>query len=272
MKTPNADRAVVEGFRKRAARANLLAAPSESARAPLEFAAGLYKAQALFADAIAATHRRRPLAGMLRVDLSGFLDGARGVLRFVAASGPATLAEVARDRLEESSAPIEDGLLRFWHATGGAAQDYLSRAALRPYAEVLVSLGLRPDRTRRPEGACPFCGAAPWIAARRAASPDADGAQRYLACSLCGSEWIANRLRCPACSETDPNKLPSFGTDTFPAVRIEACEGCRRYVKSLDLTVDGRLIPEVDDLASISMDLWAAEQGFARLEPGLAGV
>ena len=31
-------------------------------------------------------------------------------------------------------------------------------------------------------------------------------------------------------------------------------------------------IPEVDDLVSLAMDLWAQEQGFARLEPGLAGI
>jgi formate dehydrogenase maturation protein FdhE len=44
------------------------------------------------------------------------------------------------------------------------------------------------------------------------------------------------------------------------------------YVKSIDLTLDARPVPEVDELVSISMDLWAGEQGFERMEPGLAGV
>jgi formate dehydrogenase maturation protein FdhE len=43
-------------------------------------------------------------------------------------------------------------------------------------------------------------------------------------------------------------------------------------VKSLDLTQDARPLPEVDDLISISLDLWAEEQQFQRLEPGLAGI
>jgi formate dehydrogenase maturation protein FdhE len=43
-------------------------------------------------------------------------------------------------------------------------------------------------------------------------------------------------------------------------------------VKSIDLSQDGRLIPEVDELTSIGLDLWAAEEGFARIEPGLAGL
>jgi FdhE protein len=67
-------------------------------------------------------------------------------------------------------------------------------------------------------------------------------------------------------------KLPSFQSEHYPAARIEACETCRRYVKSIDLTVDGRAIPEVDDLLSLSMDLWTVREGFTRLEPGLAGI
>jgi FdhE protein len=55
-------------------------------------------------------------------------------------------------------------------------------------------------------------------------------------------------------------------------VRIEACDSCQRYIKSIDLTVDGLAIPEVDDLLSLSMDLWATDQGYERLEPSLAGV
>ncbi len=55
-------------------------------------------------------------------------------------------------------------------------------------------------------------------------------------------------------------------------MRIEACESCGGYLKSIDLTLDARPIPEVDDLASLALDLWAAEQGFERLEPGLAGL
>lgn len=31
-------------------------------------------------------------------------------------------------------------------------------------------------------------------------------------------------------------------------------------------------VPEVDDLLSMSLDLWAGSEGFTRLEPGLAGV
>jgi FdhE protein len=55
-------------------------------------------------------------------------------------------------------------------------------------------------------------------------------------------------------------------------MRVEACETCQRYVKSVDLSVDGRAVPEVDELRSLSLDLWAVERGYVRLEPGLAGL
>src|SRR5262249_23502485 len=104
------------------------------------------------------------------------------------------------------------------------------------------------------------------------AQPESHGAQRVLLCALCGGEWPFARIRCPACDEQDPEKLPSFSDAGHPLVRIEACEGCRHYVQSIDLTLDARPIPEVDDLLSIALDLWAAEQGYTRIEPGLAGI
>ena len=99
-----------------------------------------------------------------------------------------------------------------------------------------------------------------------------EGAHRNLACGLCGEEWRFQRILCPACFEEDARKLPSFQSEPHPSVRIEACETCRRYVKSIDLSEDARPIPEVDDLASLSMDLWAREQGYERIEPGIAGL
>jgi len=127
-----------------------------------------------------------------------------------------------------------------------------------------------PDR-QRAHGRCPFCGGAAAMACRRSGS-EAEGAARSLVCALCGLEWSFQRIACPACLENSPDLLPSFTSETHPAVRVEACETCRRYVKSLDLAHSPLAVPEVDDLVSIALDLWAIEQGFARIEPGLAGI
>jgi len=184
------------------------------------------------------------------------------------------ILEVIADRSEEAEKRLTDEpsvaktrLQVFW---GENHPDYISRALLQPYAEVLRARKINPDRIHS-RGHCPFCGGAAWISSRKSA-PDADSGFRYLGCSLCGLEWNFNRLSCPACGEEDPHKLPIFQSDVHKAVRLETCETCRRYVKSIDLTVDARPIPPVDDLVSLSMDLWAAEEGYTRIEPGLAGI
>ena len=267
---------VETAFEKRAARAELLARGPVTTAEPLRFACGLYRVQARLATAIESLHAERPLSGRLDADAERVLDRGGGLLRFAAEHGPSGLTDVAQARQREDASRARSRLLDWWSGEHHTREDYLSRALLRPYVEVLARLRMAPDRLHRP-GHCPFCGGPPWIAARRAQAEgppggSGDGARRLLGCSLCGGEWPLGRILCPACDEGDPVKLPSFQSDSHPAVRIEACESCRRYVKSIDLTVDGRAIPEVDDLVSLSMDLWAAGEGFTRIEPGLAGV
>jgi FdhE protein len=177
-------------------------------------------------------------------------------------------SEEAEERLNDDPSTAKTRLLVFWN---GDHKDYVSRALLQPYAEVLRERKITPDRVHT-RLHCPFCGGAAWIGSRKTMPDAAESGFRYLGCSLCGLEWSFNRISCPACGEEDPHKLPNFQSDLHKAVRIETCETCRRYLKSIDLTVDARPIPPIDDLVSLSMDLWAAEEGFTRIEPGLAGI
>jgi formate dehydrogenase maturation protein FdhE len=261
---------VAAAFRKAADRAETLAAEGTAAAEPLRFAAGLYRIQGEVAAAVQALHASGPLSGRLQTDAARLVEPLRMVHRHAAEVAPSPLAVVARERLSETTEVAQARLGVYWNGTRDEREDFLSRAALRPYVEVLVRNQVSVDRPKTGR-VCPHCGGQPWVAARRP-QPNSHGAQRLLVCALCGSEWAVNRILCPACGEDDPNKLPAFNTERYPAVRIEACETCHRYVKSIDLTVDGKAIPEVDDLVSVGMDLWAAEQGFARIEPGLAGV
>lgn len=170
-------------------------------------------------------------------------------------------------RIEEDLPGAAPEALAFWR---GDPADPRGRTLLRPYVALLAQRGVRPDRTH-PAGYCEFCGGAPWVASR-VSEASSDGAARRVHCSLCGVPWQVNRIRCVSCGEETPEKLPIFQTETYPEARIEACETCKVYVKSIDLTTDARRIPEVDDLLSVPLDLWAQEEGFGRLEPGMAGV
>jgi formate dehydrogenase accessory protein FdhE len=249
---------------QRAARAALIEKTSPSAGEPLRFAAGLFRAQARFAEQVAAL----PLTGTLARDAAALIGPAKALLDSAARAAPAPLAQSARERRGEEPERFVARLQIYWLGDLGSRDDYLSRAILRPYCAALAQLSLKPDRPRRPRG-CPFCGGAPGVAVRR---PDADALRRLLCCALCGGEWPVSRIHCPACDEREPARLPTFQAPEYPFARIEACDTCRSYVKSIDLSEDGRLIPEVDELASLGLDLWAAEEGYARIEPGLAGL
>ena len=272
MKTPAAASVsgILSEFERRAARAELLSREAVSAADPLRFAAGLYREQGRIAGFLEDAHAQRPLTGHLDQDADRFLDRTADLLRYAAESGPEILAADAGARRKDLPATARARLLVYWGGDISSGEDYLSRALLRPYVETLRRLVVPPDRVHR-NGRCPFCGGAPWVSARRDGSM-MEGARRALVCSLCGGEWLFGRILCPSCFEEEPGRLPSFQNAEFSNVRIEACETCRRYVKSIDLSEDARPIPEVDDLVSIGMDLWALEQGFTRLEPGLAGL
>jgi formate dehydrogenase maturation protein FdhE len=270
VKLPGPSKRSAAVFEERAARAELLAGASSSAAEPLRFAAGLLRTQAALAAALEGSHEARPLTGRLEEDLDRMLPRLLDVPRFAAGSGPAPLSEEARQRAAEDETTARTRLMVFWSEDRPAAEDYLSRAMLRPYVEVLRAHNVAPHRVHR-QGRCPFCGGGPWISCRRGAA-EGDGAARFLVCALCGLEYAFNRILCPSCFEEDPVRLPAFTSASHPFVRIEACETCSRYMKSLDLSQDARPLPEVDDLVSLSMDLWALEQGYSRIEPGLAGV
>jgi formate dehydrogenase accessory protein FdhE len=264
-----------EAFAARAARALELAATSRVAQEPLRFAAGLLEVQGAVAQALDASHRKRPLAGRFADDCERVLAHGFDVVQYAAKSGPPALAEDAGTHTIES---LEETCAR--HCVARAADDarynspatpadYLARAILRPWFEVLRERGVAPERVHGP-GSCPFCGGVPSVGCRRGAS-ESDGAARSLVCASCGLEWRIGRVRCATCLESDASRLPAFTDPNHPGVRIEACESCRRYVKSIDVANDPRCAPEVDELRSLALDLWAQESGYSRPQPGLAG-
>lgn len=259
------DITVADTLERRAARAEKLAADSINAAA-LSFAAGLYRAQAEVAVALA----KPTLTGSLESDLPAFHRALEAIVRYAAEHGPPGL----RADVDAYRSTGTGRLIAWWRDARAGRTDYLARALVRPYAETLAATGVAPEPAAHPAsgpGACAQCGGPAWIAWRRTGSGD-EAAQRFLGCGICGSERTLGRIECAGCGEPTPDKLAVYQTERHPAVRIEACDTCQRYIKSIDLTVDGLAIPEVDDLCSLSMDLWATDQGYERIEPSLAGV
>jgi FdhE protein len=116
---------------------------------------------------------------------------------------------------------------------------------------------------------CPACGDRPVVGLLR---EEGHGARRHLLCGLCLTEWDYLRVRCPSCGEERFEALSVYTAEQCAHVRIEACDSCRCYLKTIDATKDGLAVPVVDDLATASLDLWAREQGYVRLRSNLLKV
>jgi len=92
-----------------------------------------------------------------------------------------------------------------------------------------------------------------------------------LQCSFCSQEWEFRRIFCAYCGEDKEQKLPVYVADQFPYIRVEACETCKHFLRTVDLTKDGNAIPIVDDLAAVPLSLWAHENGYTRIQSNLLG-
>jgi FdhE protein len=152
-------------------------------------------------------------------------------------------------------------------AAASAPQELLNRWLLQPLREYQAS---QRDRTPGPiEPTCPFCNSKPVAGILRG---EGDGGKRSLLCSLCATEWEYRRIVCPNCGEEDKEKLPVYHTSEIDHVRIEACDTCRTYIKSIDLTKNGHAVPVVDELATVTLTLWAEDHNYTKLERNLLGM
>lgn len=145
---------------------------------------------------------------------------------------------------------------------------FFAKALLQPYAERLARRATAINEAS-PASVCPFCGSKPEVAVLR---PEGDGGKRFMVCSLCSTEWNYRRQLCPNCGEEHKDKLPVFVADEFDYVRVDACDTCKAYIKSIDMTKNGRAVPIVDELATVSLNLWAQEKNYHKFEPNLFGV
>ena len=155
-----------------------------------------------------------------------------------------------------------------FQAPAGDGEALLASMFLQPFAE------FRADRsTPQPRSEtlaiCPLCNGRPLVGVLR---PEGDGAKRSLICSRCATEWAFRRIVCPACGEETVEKLAVYTATQFEHVRVEACDTCHYYIKTVDLTKNGHAVPVVDELATIPLNLWAQERDYVKLRPNLLGI
>ena len=251
----------------RIARARRLAEERPFVAEPLTFYAALAALQERLFDDNRSERPGRQLARLV----PQFVSDVRQL-------GPSDLA-MGLDSIGPDE-PWGEFIETYWKSGGqepGRVNDvrlFVIEAVLQPFAEVAafeartnpVQPSAATGQTRSKRPACPICGGVPLLSVLR---EEGQGARRSLLCGLCLSEWPSPRLVCTACGEASFEKLPVFRAEEFNGARIDVCESCQSYLKTIDLTRDGEAVPVVDDFATLPLDLWARDKGYHRARPNL---
>jgi len=227
----------------------------------------------------------RPLRDEL--DLFLLLPHFSGFLNVIQKIAPSALAEAAAGLAPKGPAGWQRAIEDFWHGDlelNAAAQgadpsngsdwddpSYSDRSLawmfLQPYAEFLADHRETSLLDGTPSS-CPLCGAKPLVGVLRS---EGDGAKKSLVCMLCAHEWLFRRIYCPACGEEREPQMAFYSAPEIGHVRVDVCDTCHTYLKSIDLTKTGLAIPVVDEIATVPLDLWAREHGYEKLQMNVLG-
>jgi FdhE protein len=208
-------------------------------------------------------------------DLDALLPKFPEFLSEIVVGGPGPIAQSAREWSKRDVVRSRELLAFHWRSASSEAtpEALLAWLFLQPYAEHLseqIPAELAKGVAEKAASAvCPFCSRKPAVGVLR---PEGDGAKRSLVCSMCATEWSFGRILCPACGEENVEKLAIYTAEQFGHVRIEACDTCGCYIKTVDLTKNGRAVPIVDELATIPLNLWAQEHRYVKVRPNILGI
>jgi formate dehydrogenase accessory protein FdhE len=206
----------------------------------------------------------------------GFLSGIQQI-------APAPLAQAAATLAMQGSAAWQHAIEEFWYSAPDLAaseqvqsddqgsaiysDQVLAWMFLQPYAEYLADHREIAVFDGTPS-TCPLCGSKPAVAVLRS---EGEGAKKSLICMLCAHEWAFRRIYCPACGEEREPQMAYYSAPEIAHVRVDVCDTCHTYLKSIDLTKTGLAVAVVDELATIPLDLWAREHGYEKLQINLLG-
>jgi FdhE protein len=254
---------------RRIRRANQLAANGGPASSLVFFYERLLRSQAVLYDKLS---NAGPLTGLLDDDLASIVWPARTLIAEIAAAGSDRLAVDGHALLESSDSSLRDRLVTYWQDRSD--RQFFAKAILQAYGQALSDAGIAPRDSRRTsdEMRCPFCSGVPQLSVLEPANAGRSepGGRRHL-CATCLTAWACRRVRCAHCGEEDEHKLCYYRAADIDHVRVDACDTCGRYLKTIDLTRLGVAEPLVDEVAGAALDAWARERGYEKIELNLVG-
>jgi FdhE protein len=106
-------------------------------------------------------------------------------------------------------------------------------------------------------GYCPVCGSAPILSILE------DEGARSLTCSFCWYKWSVKRLYCPFCKNSDSKLLHYLFSEEEKDVRVDLCDNCKKYIKTVDARrADRTIYPPLEQISTLHLDIKAREEGF----------
>jgi FdhE protein len=177
------------------------------------------------------------------------------------------IRELAISSLERDADAIEELNNK---EKSGTIVDFLINTSLKPFVHaygIALNSYIPSKETIWSQSYCPICGSHPLLA-----YIEEEEGRRNLICSWCATSWVYPRVKCPYCQNTDQNDLNYFSLNDEEEKkgkdRVCVCEKCKKYIKTLDVRKweEKKAIDcQLDDLATIHLDLLAEREGYERM-------
>jgi FdhE protein len=208
--------------------------------------------------------------------LGTFLQGLIGLMLKHGAQGQDDLA-ILQTALAEGSLDAAELLRACLHRQRDALAETTRQSRVLPVlAEYVVQMalsfalqwareeGLHAETGGWEHGFCPLCGSLPAMGELYG-----EEGKRRLHCGTCATAWDFPRLRCTFCGNRDPHSLEYFTAEGEGAYRVDICRSCSCYLKTVDSRQSGGDLPmDMEDVATVHLDLLAQREGFTRGKEG----
>ncbi len=140
---------------------------------------------------------------------------------------------------------------------------FFIHSSLKPSIETGVEQLSREIETENwMKGHCPICGSLPSLSLLKE-----EVGKRFLLCSHCGYQWRIDRILCPFCNNRDQESLQFFYAEEEKTHRVDLCDKCHQYIKTIDLRTLGETDLPFEDLATLHLDIAAHKKGYKRPVP-----
>lgn len=224
-----------------------------------EFPLDLESVKELSAALLEAIPSAVPTVADLTQDLRKLLDDNPTIL-------DAAVREILNPELYGKETPCLDSWAKDHPASPHFFRFVLTSAAMPSLVTAGRILGKEYEQEKVwQHGHCPVCGNQPLIGRL-----EGKEGRRLHTCSFCAFEYRVPRMGCPFCLSPETEGSEYYISEDEPGYLLTVCDSCKNYFKLGDFReFDRPWLPLLDDLGSLTLDLYALQMDYKR--PTLSG-